>query len=216
MWKIPTSTDCLTLLDGSGDFNNVDLWAPQVGNCNPSPLPRVQVYIYIYMRMMIFIHIMFVLVVFNTWIYIYIYRYKKYILKIISIKKGLTDPNSDSFCKETDQKIAGFLGVHLLLPFSEQGTKKQRHGNLTWYPTKPGSSALLWKFTTRSVRVIVRFLNCRAAWLKFWEVVICGGCPVLGSNSVACSCCSRKNRGRWGLIYSEPSSSLMRSLMSLA
>lgn len=159
MWKIPTSTDCLTLLDGSGDFNMLISELLRLAMVIQSPLPRVQVYIYIYMRIMLFIHIMFVLIVFNTCIYININT------KIFS----------DSYCKEIDwKKLQVSWGCICCFLFQ---SKAQRSKGMGTWPDIQQSQVSVNCFGSLPLEAsgFRAFLNCRTAWLKFWEVVICGG-----------------------------------------
>lgn len=152
MWKIPTSTDCLTLLDGSGDFNMLISELLRLAMVIQSPLQRVQVYIYIYMRIMLFIHIMFVLIVFNTCIYIKIYR--KYILQIISIQKGLKDLPLIHIAKRPTQKLQVSWGCICCFLFQSEAQRSKGMG--TWPDIQQSQ-----------VQV-----HCFA---ELWEAVICCG-----------------------------------------
>ena len=138
-----------------GGFQHVDLWAPQVGNGNPitpSTSSGLYIYKYIYMRIMLFIHIMFVLIVFNTCIYIKIYR--KYILKIISIQKGLTDLPLIHIAKRPTQKLQVSWGCICCFLFRSEAQRSKGMG--TWPDIQQSQ-----------VQV-----HCFA---ELWEVVICCG-----------------------------------------
>ena len=143
-----------------GGFQHVDLWAPQVGNCNPiTAFTSSGLYIYIYMRIMLFIHILFVLIVFNTCIYININT------KIFS----------DSYCKEIDwKKLQVSWGCICCFLFQ---SKAQRSKGMGTWPDIQQSQVSVNCFGSLPLEAsgFRAFLNCRTAWLKFWEVVICGG-----------------------------------------
>ena len=115
--------------------------------------------------------------------------------------------------------------MHLvLISHSEQGAKKQMHGNLTWYPPKPGLKPLVSATIEGELEELLHSLEVytgsfhirvRVLWrclLSFGGGVVVAVVKVLEDLEVFCSMFRVQSiHGRSGLMYSEPSSSLMRS-----